>query len=117
MKLVFKDAPLPSELLDHAADLIDEWGHARFTYCADSGAMCEEGAVRAASGWDHHIQRENVFTKNKYWALVDGTPWSSQDAAVRYLLSVGGGPNHSDRGPTDKGHAVAKLREAANKAR
>lgn len=41
-----------SEILDKAADLIDERGLAKGWYCGPGGTLCARGAIYAAAGYE-----------------------------------------------------------------
>lgn len=112
-KAIIEGAPLASELLDHAASLLEEWGLARFTFMNAKGEMCEEGALRAASGMDRHV----FSRKYEQWRITDGDWWDTFQPAREFLFKAGGGAAHNDAYGRTKEEAAAKLRKAADRAR
>lgn len=47
---------LPSDVLDHAADLLEYWGWRQDGELDDEGRMCAVGAIRCAAGGVTHYQ-------------------------------------------------------------
>lgn len=113
-----KEELKPSDVLEHAANLIDEWGWARKNFVGINGAMCHLGAIRAATGWHVH-----GFKKGG-WRIVDHDLSRAVErltlAAQEYdmqALGVTSITRWNDEVCKSKAEAVAKLREAAALAR
>lgn len=106
--------PTAGDLLRHAAVILDEWGLAKKVFVCDKGAMCEEGALRAAAGRDIHIWNEVEMRWERRIETIDY--WSAFHLAISALYGSGGGPDHNDKSVTTKQSAIAKLLEAAELA-
>lgn len=105
-------APLASEILDHAAVILGEWGlYKENCVNPQTGAMCEIGALAASGGRHEHYQNSAGF-----WQIEGKYDfWPAYMAALDYLNRVNGGVAHSYVATTRT--AVAKLKEAAKLAR
>jgi hypothetical protein len=123
--------PTPAEVLDNAADIMEEWGLAKNTFLCRDGGVCEEGAVAVSAGWHVHFQKDGHW----WWVELNGAatlekynfPIPTHEEIMdirmlfirsrRFLIEVGGGPRHNDRINNTVEQSVAKLREAAEYAR
>lgn len=100
--------PSAGDILRHAASLMEEWGSCCGNYIDETGAMCESGALEAASGYATHEDN------NGQWSIREFNlykAWKNDLKAKWALSAVGGGANHSDRATHEE--RVAKLLEAA----
>lgn len=99
-----------SEILDKAADLIEQRGHHKGWYCGDDGSLCATGALLAAAGMEPE-PRESANP----WSTYDDERWDAADAAWKVLDKVVNdhSPNWNDRAERTAAEVVAKLREAA----
>lgn len=104
------------EVLDRAADLIEERGLARYEYQADDGALCMLGALRL-------VIFDRVILGRPYGAIVDDgialDRWHLYHHASALLADaigpIGAIPQWSDTHTKDE--AVAALRAEANRVR
>ena len=112
----------PSDVLEHAADLIAEWGWHRGASLSPDGAMCHIGAIYAAAGRHVHQQgRNGVWT----YALNHGKREVALSAAAigydRRVLAAEGYTESvtywNDHLCKSQREAIAKLRKAARLAR
>ena len=107
----------PSDVLDHAANLIDEWGWRQFGYLRGAdGAMCHLGAIYAASGVHVHHK------ENGRWTYSGGRELASFPLAQRSEIwdekaVCGPVADWNDHVCQSKDEAVAMLRKAAAMAR
>ena len=108
----------PSDVLDHAATLIDYWGWCRSDYIGSKGAMCHVGAIEAAAGYTTHYQYPDG-TWDLEW-VDDESARALVRAATAYDVKAIGEMwivGWNDTTCKSKEEAVAKLREAAELAR
>ena len=106
----------PSDVLDHAATLIDYWGLHRGSYLNPAtGAMCHLGAIYTAAGY--HIHRHSK--KDGWVRTTRGVNGFVAEAAADWDRKAIGGSVviWNDDKCGSKKEAVAKLREAAAMAR
>lgn len=106
----------PSDVLDHAANLIDGWGWTQLQLLhPTTGAMCHVGAIRAATGSQTHRRRRGEWMAVWTGANVEGLT----EAALEYdRRACGKWPSYwNDCDCQSKDEAVAMLRKAAAMAR
>ncbi len=107
----------PSDVLDHAANLIDYWGwHRGDLIDAKTGAMCHVGAIGAAAGYNihRHSKRDGwvvTFRQEGFWSALCAERWDIE------AIGRGGIPRWNDCDCQSKDEAVAMLRKAAAMAR
>lgn len=127
--------PTVAEVLENAADIMEEWGWVQQKFICEQGKMCEEGAVGVSSGWHVHLQAKNgewtYATLSERFRYIDGEKrviqneldyeyWKTRDLfnkSISALHNVGGGVQHNDRPGNTFEKSVAKLKEAAEYAR
>lgn len=139
--LINSEGCTPSDVLDGAAEIMEEWGFVKQEFVCMDGKVCEEGAVLAAAGKHvHYLYEVNFQTKWRFLPLYVGSNipkldeegriisgvfsgmWRDSDdlvanKALAILRDVGGGTTHNDRRGNTFQKSVAKLREAAESAR
>lgn len=126
--------PTVAEVLENAADIMEEWGWTQNQFICLQGKMCEEGAVAVSAGWHFHFQQKETGNWNyiyadssrhsfEYFGLPVPTSEERRTARDLYtkarlaLNAVGGGSTHNDRPDNTFEKSVAKLKEAAEYAR
>ncbi len=112
----------PSDVLDHAANLIDEWGWARSHFVGSKGAMCHLGAINAAAGFHVHEQNgDGTWDFRVRDVAGEGRLAYEAQAYDRRVTADPAGyqtiTGWNDTACKSKREAVAKLREAAELAR
>ena len=109
----------PSDVLDHAATIMEYWGWAQGSFLKPSGAMCHVGAIRAASGYYTHMDSRDGWyisrTDDRCAALMqEATFFDAQAINAEMNRSV---VVWNDSICESQEEAIAKLREAAELAR
>ncbi len=105
----------PSDVLDRAADLMEERGWYRGFFISDDGAVCHLGAIYAAAG--RHVHRQS--TGGTWFRVIDDRVDEPRRAVYWDCMAIGEAsiPAWNDIRCQSKDEAVAKLREAARMAR
>lgn len=120
------------DVLENAAQIMEEWGWTHGAFICKEGKMCEEGAVAASAGWHVHLQlRDGFWIRRNYgdlntlpaeYAEKTGEVFSWTECNLRQRLwtasfnalrAVGGGASHNDRTGNTPEMSVAKLKQAA----
>lgn len=120
------------DVLENAADIMEEWGWVHGSFVCHQGKMCEEGAVAASAGWHIHVPTntgswrrynyDDLLYSSSSMAEKVGEVYSYDEmvlrsklwtASFKALRTVGGGASHNDRTGNTPEMSVAKIKEAA----
>lgn len=120
------------DVLENAAEIMEEWGWTHGEFLCKQGKMCEEGAVAASAGWHVHVQTDDGrwirfnyddLSYSSHKPLKEAGEVYSYDemllrnrlwtASLNALHAVGGGASHNDRTGNTPEMSVAKIKEAA----